>query len=163
MTLGALYPGLKNTAVSILNANGVTGCQKESPPTRLIEVGPPKSACKSTYARLISGCDAIGKYVNLSHCWGSQPVCQSTKQSISDFGTEIPWDCLSKTFQDVIEITRALGIPYLWIDSLCIVQDDPTVFIHTSSMMHFKSNIVHVQRTGSGSPLLWEISMFLLS
>lgn len=94
-------------------------------PTRLIEVGPSKSACKSTYGRLISGCDAIGEYVTFSHCWGSQPVCQTTKQSISDFGTEIPWDCLSKTFQDAIEITQALGIPYLWIDSLCIVQDDP--------------------------------------
>jgi hypothetical protein len=36
----------------------------------------------------------------------------------------IPWNHLSKTFQDLIKITRKLGIQYIWIDSLCIVEDD---------------------------------------
>jgi hypothetical protein len=36
----------------------------------------------------------------------------------------IPWESLSNTFKDAIRTTRALGIPHLWIDSLCIVQDD---------------------------------------
>jgi hypothetical protein len=31
---------------------------------------------------------------------------------------------LPKTFADAIEITRKLGVDYIWIDSLCIVQDD---------------------------------------
>ena len=37
---------------------------------------------------------------------------------------EIPVARLSQTFKDVINVTRKLGIRYLWIDSLCIVQDD---------------------------------------
>jgi hypothetical protein len=32
-------------------------------------------------------------------------------------------DSLSANFRDAITITRALGIKYLWIDSLCILQD----------------------------------------
>lgn len=36
----------------------------------------------------------------------------------------IPWDKLPSTFQDAITVTRRLGIAYIWIDSLCIVQDD---------------------------------------
>lgn len=35
----------------------------------------------------------------------------------------IPLHTLSKTFQDAVEVTRRLGIRYLWIDSLCIIQD----------------------------------------
>src|SRR5438034_1924444 len=31
---------------------------------------------------------------------------------------------LPKTFQDAVLLTRALGVRYLWIDSLCIIQDD---------------------------------------
>ncbi|TGO11283.1 hypothetical protein BTUL_0113g00130 [Botrytis tulipae] len=36
----------------------------------------------------------------------------------------IEWSNLPKTFQDAIEIFRALGVRYMWIDSLCIVQND---------------------------------------
>jgi hypothetical protein len=103
-------------------------CNKENgrsfTPTRLIEVRSPLSTGELLRVRLISGRDATGEYASLSHCWGLKPVIQTTKESIHQFLTEIPWSDLSKTFQDAIEITRALAIPYLWIDSLCIVQDD---------------------------------------
>ncbi|KAH0422188.1 heterokaryon incompatibility protein [Colletotrichum camelliae] len=36
----------------------------------------------------------------------------------------IPWDAMPKTFQDAITVCQRLGVYYLWIDSLCIVQDD---------------------------------------
>ncbi|KAF1927492.1 HET-domain-containing protein, partial [Didymella exigua CBS 183.55] len=36
----------------------------------------------------------------------------------------IPWDHLSLTFQHAIEISHRLGVDYIWIDSLCIIQDD---------------------------------------
>ncbi|KAL8910062.1 MAG: hypothetical protein Q9171_004616 [Xanthocarpia ochracea] len=39
--------------------------------------------------------------------------------------TEIPLEDLPQTFRDAICVTRNLGYRYLWIDSLCIVQDDP--------------------------------------
>lgn len=37
---------------------------------------------------------------------------------------DIPWASIPRTFQDAIDITRKLGLKYIWIDSLCIVQDD---------------------------------------
>jgi hypothetical protein len=43
--------------------------------------------------------------------------------TIVDFKQDISWRSLSKTFQDSVDICRRLGIQYLWIDSLCIIQD----------------------------------------
>ncbi|KAH7348126.1 heterokaryon incompatibility protein-domain-containing protein [Pyrenochaeta sp. MPI-SDFR-AT-0127] len=42
---------------------------------------------------------------------------------------------LSKTFQDAIALTRHLGIKFLWIDSLCIIQDDPEDWAKESAQM----------------------------
>lgn len=68
----------------------------------------------------------IDKYVALSHRWGNLSVDQKmfcTHQSnlesrLRGFHvSELP-----KTFQDAVKVVRAIGIRYLWIDSLCIVQ-----------------------------------------
>jgi hypothetical protein len=71
----------------------------------------------------------------LSHCWGSSPVITSKKADIQLRRDHIQWSDLSKTFQDAITITRRLGIPYLWIDSLCIIQDDLQDWAVESSKM----------------------------
>lgn len=47
----------------------------------------------------------------------------------------IVWSDLPKTFQDAIEITRALGFSHIWINSLCIVQDDDYDWALESSKM----------------------------
>lgn len=49
----------------------------------------------------------------------------ATKESIKDLEEGIAVSYLPKTFQDAIKITRHLDIKYLWIDCLCIIQDDP--------------------------------------
>ena len=46
-----------------------------------------------------------------------------TKASLSDMSKRIDLANLSQTHQDAIAITRSLGLRYLWIDSLCIIQD----------------------------------------
>ena len=46
------------------------------------------------------------------------------KNNIRPFLHRIPRNALPKTFRDFIQINRFLGIQYVWIDSLCIVQDD---------------------------------------
>lgn len=65
-----------------------------------------------------------GRYTALSHCWGKMQIIRTTKATIGQMKQGIPWASLSKTFQDAITLTRQLGVQYIWIDSLCIVQDD---------------------------------------
>jgi hypothetical protein len=48
---------------------------------------------------------------------------------------QIPFKELTKTFKDAIHTTRFLGLQYLWIDSLCILQDDPNDWIRESFSM----------------------------
>ncbi|KAH8674352.1 heterokaryon incompatibility protein-domain-containing protein [Tricladium varicosporioides] len=62
-------------------------------------------------------------YVTLSHCWGIHQIITTTISNIEDHCQRIEWSKLSKTFQDAITTTRSLGFKYLWIDSLCIIQD----------------------------------------
>lgn len=66
-----------------------------------------------------------GKYVCLSHCWGSIPIHCSTKtKTLADALNFIKFETLPKNFQDAITLTRELGVQYIWIDSICIIQDD---------------------------------------
>jgi len=61
-------------------------------------------------------------YTCLSHCWGTAQFIQTTVDTLAQFKDTIAWDDLPKTFQDAIDVTHQLGIKYIWIDSLCILQ-----------------------------------------
>ncbi|KAK7978609.1 HET domain-containing protein [Apiospora saccharicola] len=66
----------------------------------------------------------MASYACLSHFWGpNQSPIRTTIDTIQDFKAEIPWDQLSNTFQDAVDIYRRLDISYIWIDSLCIIQE----------------------------------------
>ena len=76
-----------------------------------------------------------GTYVALSHCWGGHQPLKTTLATRARRRAEIEWSLLPKTFQDAIQITRALGISYIWIDSLCIVQDDEQDWAENAAQM----------------------------
>ncbi|EGS23424.1 putative chromosome transmission fidelity protein [Thermochaetoides thermophila DSM 1495] len=101
-------------------------CRHQSPdcplPTRLLDLTAPVPSG----IRLIesSSLPSQSPYACLSHCWGKSPFLRTLRQNLPSLKQEIDWDSLPKTFQDAISFTRRLGISYLWIDSLCIVQDD---------------------------------------
>jgi hypothetical protein len=63
------------------------------------------------------------RYACLSHCWGKTQILRTVSDNIEGLKDEIPWGSLSKTFQDAIEFSHAIGLQYIWIDSLCIIQD----------------------------------------
>lgn len=67
---------------------------------------------------------ATGYWVALSHCWGKENTFKTTPSTLELHQHGIKWGDLPKTFQDAVLVTRALEISYLWIDSLCIIQDD---------------------------------------
>ena len=77
-----------------------------------------------------------GQYLCLSYCWGNiTNALTSTTSNISERKKEIPWVLLPKTFQDAISFTRRLGQRYIWIDSLCILQNDPEDWEREASQM----------------------------
>lgn len=68
--------------------------------------------------------DEKGEYVALSYCWGGpQPACTTT-ESLSVYTDGISFGDQPQTIQDAIRVARELGFKYLWVDSLCIIQDD---------------------------------------
>jgi hypothetical protein len=72
----------------------------------------------------VSDPDEQGEYAALSHCWGSGHPQTLKKGNLSEMQDSLLLNEASKTFRDAIDVTRRLGISYLWIDSLCIIQDD---------------------------------------
>jgi hypothetical protein len=93
-------------------------------PSRVLDIGNAKSK-QDGIIKLKESKNHRGRYACLSHCWGtSQPACMTATKTIAANKVGIPWKSFPKVFQDAITFTRKLGIPYLWIDSLCIVQDD---------------------------------------
>ena len=75
------------------------------------------------------------QYATLSHCWGRTLVIQTTTRLLDQYKQNIPFENLSKTFQDALIVCRRLGIRFLWIDFLCIVQDDPLDWEHEAAKM----------------------------
>lgn len=99
-------------------------------PTRLIDLD-----CNPI--RLVKSSDLITKprYATLSHCWGTQDFYKLQQDTLEDFMTAIPEEKFTKTFRDAIYIARSLGLRYLWIDSLCIIQLCKTDWRHESALM----------------------------
>ncbi|KAF2438468.1 HET-domain-containing protein, partial [Karstenula rhodostoma CBS 690.94] len=64
-----------------------------------------------------------GQYATLSHCWGARQPLATTKATITARERGIADTQLPQTFRDAVHVCRVIGIRYLWIDSLCIIQD----------------------------------------
>jgi hypothetical protein len=88
-------------------------------PTRLISIAGDELKLVST-----AGWQTKPRYSTLSHRWGSESFLKLTEESCEAFHTAIPNHELPKTFKDAVHISQQLGLEYLWIDSLCIVQGD---------------------------------------
>ncbi|KAF4631841.1 hypothetical protein G7Y89_g6293 [Cudoniella acicularis] len=91
-------------------------------PTRLIRIRSDRGSSLSI-TLYESAANESGAYIALSHCWGRHQIITTTISTIDERKTGIPFSALSKTFQDSIILTHKLGVEYIWIDSLCIIQD----------------------------------------
>ena len=98
--------------------------QSQHWPTRVVFVGGPDPN-KLILQEQVSGED----YLVLSHCWGNptdedrKRFC-TTLENYHDRKEGFSYNDLPKTFQDAVRVTRELDKKYLWIDSLCIIQDN---------------------------------------
>jgi hypothetical protein len=64
-------------------------------------------------------------WATLSYCWGTEPSTKLTSSTLPLFEQALAMDSLDATVYDTISVIRGLGIEFLWIDALCIVQNDP--------------------------------------
>ncbi|KAI8949113.1 heterokaryon incompatibility protein-domain-containing protein [Xylaria longipes] len=76
-----------------------------------------------------------GPYITLSHCWGGHVPLQLTTRNKEEFKKSIPIGLLPILYIDAVHIAQRLDITYIWIDSLCIVQDSREDWRQESSMM----------------------------
>ena len=101
-------------------------------PTRLIDVGLDD---ESQPPRLVITKGQTGKYSTLSHCWGGHVDLTTTTSTLEDRLKRISMQALPKNFHDAIIITRNFGLRFLWIDSLCIIQDSRSDWESESAVM----------------------------
>ena len=117
-------------------------------PTRLLEVSTEKG---EPLLRLVQREGTRDRYTALSHCWGAFGGLQTTKSTIDNFRNSIDPSQLSKTVHDAVRITRGLNLNYLWVDTLCIIQDDEHDWKSESSKMDLIYRQAHITIAASGA------------
>lgn len=106
-------------------------------PSRLVRVDcdPPRLV----ETRHLARADGLEKYAALSYCWGkpdeAKMQLKTEKTTIHVMLEGIPEPEMTRVLKEAIQATRALGIPFLWIDALCIVQGDKGDWEKESKMM----------------------------
>jgi Heterokaryon incompatibility protein (HET) len=102
-------------------------------PTRLIYLG----VLDSPVLRIVSTSSLPHRvpYATLSHRWGRTTSYILTSKLLPTYETEIPISDVSATLRDAFHATRSIGLEYLWVDSMCIVQDDPDDWSRESATM----------------------------
>lgn len=85
-------------------------------PKRVLDITSPESV------RLFETLGRKAPYAALSHCWGGQATVVTTKDNLGQHLERLDVTSLSKTFREAIMVANRLGLQYLWIDALCIIQ-----------------------------------------
>ncbi|KAF2277823.1 HET-domain-containing protein [Westerdykella ornata] len=102
-------------------------------PTRVVHVGNPDQGLPP---RLCLTGGKRDHYVAFSHCWGrNKPPLMTTASTLQERMAGIPWNEIPKLYQDAIVATHRLGFKYIWIDSLCIIQDSKEDWLNESRHM----------------------------
>lgn len=114
-------------------------------PSRLLDVGPPDGmqdpriwttsrqddsksrefklgSFRKKTSQLESQHEENPSYVALSYCWGKESFLTTTHSTLKQREDVIPMVALPQTIRDAVWFTRLLGLRYLWVDSLCILQ-----------------------------------------
>ncbi|KAF7916405.1 uncharacterized protein EAE98_010705 [Botrytis deweyae] len=97
-------------------------CRYSTPklPTRVLKIGSKSTSLVYLY---VSRPDQKDDYIALSYCWGGPQSFTTTNSTLEQNMRGIDIDNLPLTFKDTILMARKLGIRYIWIDALCIIQD----------------------------------------
>jgi hypothetical protein len=101
-------------------------------PARLLDIGT-KTSDPSRVVTMQP--EQAVKYVALSYCWGTTQFIKLDSATMETLRHGVNRHDFPKTWQDAIDITFELGLRYVWIDALCILQDSPDDWASESSKM----------------------------
>lgn len=103
-------------------------------------------------------------YMVLSHCWGGVKIESSTTPAnVNEYYTSIDICKLPKSFREAVQITRSLGLRYLWIDSLCIIQGSEEdweresgkmAYIFRGATLTLSASTAHNSKEGCGISII---------
>lgn len=101
-----------------LSTHGLCMIEEEVPslPSRILEI-------RDSWCRLIRTDNQKGHYATLSHRWHVENMYKTTTSNLEEHQNLVESSRLSHPIQTAIHFARTLGLKYLWIDALCIVQD----------------------------------------
>ncbi len=113
----------------------------------------------------VSKLPAGGRYIALSYCWPPEEVFMTTRKNLTQLrspgGLEQYMGSVPSSIQDAIACVRELGESFLWVDSLCILQDDEDhkeeqiaqmSFVYNSAVMTIACVWTGYSQAGGGLP-----------
>jgi hypothetical protein len=74
-------------------------------------------------------------FAALSYRWGLGKQSETTSRNVLERSKSLEISGFPKTLRDAIYVTRRLGLEYIWIDRICIVQDDAEEWANEASLM----------------------------
>lgn len=89
------------------------------------------------HPRLVSMNGQRGRYLTLSYVWGGDQAHKTTLSNITTYEGGIDPTLIPQTIRDAIYVTNALGLRWLWVDSLCINQDSDQDKRRELARMHY--------------------------
>jgi len=112
-------------------------------PTRLVDTGLPSGAWPPASVRIVdTAAEGIhAPYLTLSHCWGQKLFVELRDNNLQEYTSKgVPWSQIetNRNFVDALQVAKNLGVRYIWIDSLCIIQRQPDYadFLREALRMH---------------------------
>ncbi|KAL2399883.1 hypothetical protein ABEF93_002573 [Exophiala dermatitidis] len=122
--LDLVHHWLETCRSSPSHSNCNRSLQFASYPSRLIDVRPDNTTADTwRLVEVDETHDVTGAYMTLSHRWGSEAF-KLERATHADMLRGMSLAALPGTYQDAIRIVRRLDVRYLWVDSLCIFQDE---------------------------------------
>lgn len=133
-----------------------SGCTRDVTPwqpARLLDIGRSQDETCRIVLRPQNTSQAR-KYITLSYRWDAKKQPQLLSSNIDDLLRGWPIRTLPKTFRDTIVVARALGVRYLWIDALCIIQDSHEDWERESASMGlvYANGLCNIAASASDGP-----------
>ena len=128
--------------------------QSKEIPARLIEINFTKQTPTVRIIETKGQFPEKREYMTLSYCWGNAHFPTLETKDEQQFKNGLTFETLPKVFQDAIHIAGWFQIEYLWIDSLCILQDSHNDWMNESCKMRdiYRDSFLTIAATGATDP-----------